>query len=291
MSGPAAGRSTPRGSTTVAAVIGDPVAHSLSPVLHNAGFEAAGLDWVYVAFPVPAGSAAVALDAMRALGLGGLSVTMPHKQAVAALLEGSLSGSAARLGAVNCVRREDPACRGGLVGENTDGAGFVDALRDELDVDPAGAVVAVVGAGGAGRSVAVALADAGAARVVVVNRDAARAAHAVGLAGPSAVVGVPADVATADIVVNATSVGMGVDAARRVLPVRAELLRPGQIVADLVYQPIRTGLLDAAEERGATTLNGVGMLLHQAARAFTLWTGCAAPTNAMRAAVTTELAR
>jgi len=278
---------SPRGSTQVAAVIGDPVRHSLSPVLHNAGFRAAGLDWVYVAFPVAAGRAAEALAAMDVLGIGGLSVTMPHKEPVARALEGRLSAAAARLGAVNCVRRDAD----GLVGENTDGRGFVDSLRHEGGVDPSGATVAVFGAGGAGRAVVEALAAAGAARIVVVNRDRGRAERAVALAGGVGAHGSDAEVAGVDIVVNATSVGMGVGSGHPpVLPFDPDLLRQGQVVADLVYQPIRTGLLEAAEARGATTVNGVGMLLYQAAYAFELWTGVAAPVAAMRGAVLDHLA-
>lgn len=285
----------PRGATSVAAVIGDPVRHSLSPVLHNAAFAAAGLDWVYVALPVPAGRAAAALDAMRWCGVAGLSVTMPHKEAIAELLAGRLSAAAQRLGAVNCVRRAQPDGSGPgapveLVGENTDGGGFVDALRHEHGVDPAGASVAVVGAGGAGRAVALALADAGAERIVIVNRGTERARQALAVVGGRAVLGTPDDVGSVDIVVNATSVGMGQAPERADLPFDADRLRAEQLVADLVYQPIRTGLLVEAERRGARTLNGVGMLLHQAARAYTLWTGQAAPVNAMRGAVLSQLA-
>jgi len=278
---------TPRGSTRVAAVIGDPVAHSLSPVLHNAGFAAAGLDWVYVAFPVAAGGAPAALDAMRTLGIGGLSVTMPHKEAIARALDGRLSGAAHALGAVNCVRWDGDD----LVGENTDGHGFVDSLRREAGVDPSGACVAVVGAGGAGRSVAAALAAAGAARILVVNRNRDRAAQAVALAGGVGTLAAEAQIVEADIVVNATSLGMGVRPPHEpVLPFPVELIRAEQVVADLVYQPIRTGLLEAAAARGARTVNGVGMLLYQAAYAFELWTGVDAPVAAMREAVLDHLA-
>lgn len=276
----------PRGSTRVAAVIGDPVAHSLSPVLHNAGFRAVGLDWVYVAFLVREGQAPSALAAMRTLGLGGLSVTMPHKQAVAEALVGTLSGAAATLGAVNCVRWED----GQLIGENTDGDGFVSSLRGELGVDPAGASVAVIGAGGAGRAVVAALARAGVSRLVIINRDAGRAQRAVTLGGAIAEVGDHLALREVDIIVNATSVGMGSPPSPNpVLPLDQRLLRPGHIVADLVYQPVRTGLLQAAEAVGARTLNGVGMLLYQAVLAFELWTGRSAPVSEMRAAVEARL--
>ncbi len=281
------GPSSPTGHTTVAAVIGDPVRHSLSPALHNAGFRAAGLDWVYVAFAVAAGLAPAALDAMRALRLGGLSVTMPHKEAVAEALAGRLSRSAAQLGAVNCVRRDDDGVT--LVGENTDGAGFVDSLRIEAGVDPAGANVVLFGAGGAGRAVAAALADAGVDRLVVVNRSRERAERAVALVGARATVGDESAVKDADIVVNSTSVGMGAPSPAASLPFPTALLHARLVVADLVYQPLETPLLSAAKVAGARTVNGVGMLLHQACHAFTHWTGQPAPVAAMREAVLTQL--
>lgn len=275
------------GTTRLAAVIGSPVRHSLSPTIHNAAFAAAGLDWVYLAFDVAPGEAVGALGAMRVLGIDGLSVTMPHKADVAAGVD-TCSAEAERLGAVNCVVREGRR----LVGHNTDGAGFVDSLRDE-GVDPAGRTAAVVGAGGAARAVIAALASAGASRVVVVNRTPARAHVAAGLAGAVGEVATSAAVlAAVDIVVNATSVGMsGTGAGAGALPFDVELVRPGQVVADLVYQPVETALLAAARARGAVPVGGVGMLLHQAARAFALWTDTPAPLHAMRSAIISALQR
>lgn len=277
----------PTGTTTVAAVIGDPVHHSLSPVLHNAAFAASGLDWVYVAFEVAAGHAPDALGAMRTLGLGGLSVTMPHKEAVAAAVD-RLTPAAAALGAVNCVARQD----GELVGDNTDGGGLVDALRHEEGLDPEGRTVVVLGAGGAARAVIRALADAGARSITVVNRDEGRGRRAVALAGPCGALGVAAAVGDADLVINATPVGMRRATAGSppdAVPVDPALLGPGQLVVDLIYEPLETVLLARAAARGARVANGVGMLLHQAARAFTTWTGEPAPVDAMRAAVAVRL--
>jgi shikimate dehydrogenase len=268
----------------VAAVIGDPVSHSRSPALHNAAFAATGLNWVYVAFPVAAGQAGSAVAAMRTLRLGGMSVTMPHKDAVAAAVD-ELSPAAAALGAVNCVRWSGRR----LVGENTDGAGFVRSLRDEAGFDPSGRRVVVLGAGGAARAVVWALAAAGAAQVAVVNRTAVRAEAAAALAGAAGVVVPATAVSDADLVVNATSVGMSGASEGPALPCDAALLGPGQLVADLVYHPLRTALLDAAEARGATTLGGLGMLLYQAAEAFEMWTGVPAPIAAMRAALSGAL--
>jgi shikimate dehydrogenase len=272
----------PTGATRLAAVIGDPVRHSLSPVLLNAAFAASGLDWVYVALEVPEGEVPAAFTGVRALGIGGLSVTMPHKEAAATACD-RLSDEAAALGAVNCVVNEG----GTLVGHNTDGAGFVAALRAEGGVDPAGQRCVVVGAGGAGRAVALALARAGAARVAVVNRSAERAARAVALLGEAGAVVAPEhagpEVAEAGLVVNATSVGMGEGSTD--LPLDAGAIRPGQVVVDIVYRPLRTPLLRAAEARGATAMGGVPMLVGQAAEAFRLWTGAPPPVDAMARAV------
>jgi shikimate dehydrogenase len=267
--------------TRVAAVIGSPVRHSLSPALHNAAFAAAAVDWVYTAFEVAPGQAGAALAAMRALGLGGLSVTMPHKDDVAAAVD-VLSPAAAALRTANTVVR---GADGRLEGHSTDGEGFVASLR-EAGIDPSGAAVAVLGAGGAARSVVDALARAGAASVAVVNRTPAKAAVAAALAGSAGVVGAREHVAAADIVVNATSVGMASDA----LPVDPALLRAGQVVADLVYHPLDTALLVAARAAGATTVDGLGMLVHQAALQQQLWLGALPDVAVMRAAALHELA-
>jgi len=264
-------------ATRVAAVIGDPVRHSLSPAIHNAAFAAAGLDWVYVAFEVPAGRGAEAVRAMDVLGIDGLSVTMPHKAEVAGAVDG-LTSAAVALGAVNCVVRRN----GRTTGHSTDGDGFLWGLRDDLSVDPAGLRCVVLGAGGAARAVVLALAGAGAAAVSVVNRTQDRAVRAAALAGAVGSVGGAESVADADLVVNATPVGMGDDAG---LPLDPSLLSPGQTVVDLVYHPASTPLLEAAASRGARTGNGLPMLVGQAAAAFTLWTGEVAPVQAMAAAV------
>jgi shikimate dehydrogenase len=281
----------PTGSTHVAAVIGCPVRHSLSPVMHNAAYAALGLDWVYVAFEVAPGAARGALDAMRALGVAGFNVTMPHKHDVAAALD-RLSPSAARLGAVNTVRRGPRD--GELVGDNTDGAGFLDALRIDEGFDPAGRRCVVVGAGGAARAVVCALADAGAADIAVVNRTPERAEAAAALAGRVGRVGTGADAAGADLVVNATPLGMA--GARAVggppeIAVDPARLGAGQLVVDLVYHPVVTPLVEAARARGAAAANGLGMLIHQAAHTIRLWTGEDPPLEVMSAAALGELSR
>lgn len=272
------------GATRLAAVIGDPVRHSLSPVLHNAAFAALDLDWVYVALPVRAGDGGRAVAAMAALGIEGLNVTMPHKAAAAEAVD-RCTPVAARLGAVNTVVRSAD----GLLGESTDGEGFVTALRLDEGFDPAGARCLVVGAGGAARAVVLALAEAGASEVVVVARRAVAAAAAAALAGPAGRVGTAEEADGCALVVNATPVGM--DAAVPELPVPERCLGPGQVVADLVYQPIRTPFVEAARARGAVAVNGLGMLIHQAALSFRLWTGEDPPLEVLSAAALAELAR
>jgi shikimate dehydrogenase len=270
--------------TRLAAVMGSPVAHSLSPAIHNAAFAATGADWVYVAFEVDEPGVGAAMAGVRALGIAGLSVTMPAKEAVARHVD-ERSSDADALGAVNCVAVRD----GRLVGHNTDGAGFVDALQLDAGIGLDGLDAVVLGAGGAARAVVRALAGAGAARVTVVARNPDRGEVAARLAGEAGRVGAPVDVAGAAVVVNATPVGMGDDAGA--LPVDPTHLGAGQVVVDLIYHPRRTALLVAAEAAGATPVDGLGMLVHQAAHQFRIWTGLDAPLVAMRAAAERQLAR
>jgi shikimate dehydrogenase len=274
------------GATRVAGVIGDPVRHSLSPVLHNAAYRELGIDWVYVAFEVPGGATRDALAAMRALALAGLSVTMPHKTAAAACCD-ELSADAAALHSVNTV---SVGADGRLVGDSTDGEGFLRSLRD-AGHDPRGASAVVLGAGGAARAVALALGRAG-AHVVVSARRADAAAVAAELASGTAVAWAErvAAAGAAALVVNATPIGMAGSGADEV-PVPLEALSEGQVCADLVYHPLDTPLLRGARARGAAVVDGLGMLVHQAALQIEGWTGRTAPVGAMRAAAEQALAR
>ena len=268
-------------NTRVAAVIGNPVRHSLSPALHNAGFAATGVDWVYTAFEVEAGGARAALDAMRTFGLGGLSVTMPHKEDVAELVD-ELDAAAAALHSVNTVV---PISDGRLKGHSTDGAGFLASLAAQ-GVEIEGKRVCVLGGGGAARAIVDALARAGAAAITVVNRSHERATVAAALAEGVGAVGQPDAIADCDILVNATSIGMGSDE----LPCDPQLLHDGQVVADIVYHPRSTALLAAARDRGAHTVEGLGMLVHQAVVQQQLWTGISPDPAVMWAAAERELA-
>jgi shikimate dehydrogenase len=242
---------------------------------------------VYVALEVRPGDVPAAIAGVRALDLGGLSVTIPHKPAVAAEVD-ELSAAAAATGAVNTVV---PLPDGRLRGENTDAGGFLASLADE-GFEPAGHPCLVVGAGGAARAVVHALAGAGATEVVVLNRTRQRAQDAAALAGAVGRVGTADDLATVDLVVNATPVGLaGSDTDADALPLDPRYLGPGQLVVDLVPNPAVTPLLRAAREAGAQVAGGLGMLVHQGALAFELWTGQAAPLGVMRRAAVQALDR
>lgn len=268
----------PRATTRVAGLIGHPIGHSLSPVLHNAAFEAMAIDWVYVAFPAPPGAAAAAVAAVRTMGIGGLSVTMPHKADVAKAVD-RLTPVAAALGVANTVVVEGDE----LVGDSTDGPGLLDALAAEAGWDSAGRRCVVLGAGGTARAVALSLGAAGAADVAVVARRADAAAACAALAGRAGRAGTIGEIDGAELVVNATPVGMHGTEGDGELPLGADPARmgPGQLVVDVIYAPPVTPLLAAAARRGATTVNGLGMLVHQAARQIRAWTGIQPPVEVM----------
>lgn len=260
------------GETRVAALIGDPVARSRSPAMHNAAFQALGLDWVFVAFRVPPGQGGEAVRAARALGLAGLSVTMPHKAEAASACE-RLDEPADALGVVNTV------ALGGeqIVGTSTDGPGLLRALADE-GVAVEGRSVLVLGAGGAARAIVYELGRAGAGVTVAARReDEARAVAE--LAGGEWVSLDRATVEDQDVVVNATPLGMHGEPP----PFDPDQLRSGQFVFDTVY-PHETPLLAAARSRGIGCAGGLGMLVHQGALAFARWTGRDAPVEVMRKA-------
>ena len=258
------------GATRVAAVIGWPVEHSLSPALHNAAFAALGIDAVFVALPVAPGELAAALRGMAALGFLGASLTVPHKQA-AVLLCDSLDPAAEAVGAVNCVAFAGDA----LVGHNTDAAGFIDALASHLGRDGRGARALLLGAGGAARAVAHGLGAAGAAAVTVVAR---RPADWCQVRAWSELAGLAAD---CDLLVDCTSAALGGEPYPAPVPI-AELPAGAAVVSLMYGRPLP--LLEKARARGLAAMDGAGMLVHQGARAFTIWTGREAPIAAMRAA-------
>ena len=274
------------GTTRIAGVIGWPVDHSLSPAIHNAGFAAAELDWVYVPLAVPPDRLAPAIRGLAALGFAGVNVTMPHKTEAAELID-DLSEDARLLRAVNTivVRGDD------LEGHNTDAPGFTRFLERDAGFDPAGKTALVFGAGGAARACALALARAGLERLTVVARNEARTG---GIRLIAVNQGLPVDVIGPDgaggrrydLVVNATPVGRDPEPEHVALPD----LGDGVVVVDLLYDPPVTRLQVRAKEAGATAFGGLGHLLEQAALSFELWTGTPAPLEVMSAAAVAVLA-
>jgi len=259
-------------------LIGNPVGHSVSPPMHEAAYGECGLDARYVTFEPSRDSLERAIGGAEALGIAGLNVTIPFKEDVATLVDPD--PLAERIGAVNTVDFSDEP-----TGYNTDAAGVVRAFEHH-DVSLSGTAV-VVGAGGAGRAAAFALADEGMA-VRIVNRTVGRA-DALAREVPNAVSGGLDELETllsdADVLVNATSVGMESDET----PVPKEALHADLAVLDAVYKPLDTRLLEDAREIGATTVDGAWMLLFQGVEAFEIWTGVDAPVEVMNGALRDSL--
>ncbi|MCL4531650.1 MAG: shikimate dehydrogenase [Actinobacteria bacterium] len=266
------------------AVIGYPISHSLSPALHGAALAACGVDAGYDRREVAPADLPAFVSDLRSGDWLGINVTVPHKEAVIPLLDG-LSPEAEAIGAVNTVVVSQER----LVGYNTDGIGFLQALRERGRFDPRGRQVVVLGAGGAARAVVWALCRAGAARVSLHNRHRERAQRLAASARawqwdtevavePWDPAAVAMGLAGAGLLVNATSVGLAVHET----PLPAELIPEGILAVDLIYNPRPTRLLREAALRGARTLDGLPMLVYQGAAAFELWTGHKAPVEAMQ---------
>jgi shikimate dehydrogenase len=271
------------GSARTVGVIGWPVEESLSPLIHNTAFIALDLDWVYVPLPVEPGRLPEALAGVTALGFAGANVTMPHKTETADLV-GELSEDAFRLRAVNTLVRTPE----GLAGHNTDAPGFEQFLSEDAGFEAAGKSALLFGGGGAARACALALARAGASEIVVALRDPAKAeelrAAVHGFASRLDVVGFDeAPRREPDLLVNATPLGSGGEE----LPLPR--VTPETLVVDLLYRPAITPLQVSAKAAGAASFGGLGLLLHQAALSFELWTGQPAPLAAMSAAALTAL--
>jgi len=290
------------GQTQMVGLIGWPVEHSLSPVMHNAAFDALGLNWRYVPLPVLPGRVEAAVRGLAALGFRGANVTVPHKQAVIATLD-SIGDSATRLGAVNTIlieRGEDGSTK--LEGHNTDATGFIGALRMGGYEPEEGRRAVVVGAGGAARAVVFGLLRSGSGEILVLNRTFQRAETLVSdLRGfsdqgfrlhtqPLTLEILIESARRADLLVNATSVGLWPRTEISIWPESVDL--PAHLtVFDLVYRPLETRLLRMARESGASAINGLGMLVRQGAVAFEMWTGEPAPVDVMRAACERVLGR
>ncbi len=273
------------GRTKVCGVIGDPIEHTMSPVMHNAAFKDKGVDYVYLPFRVRKEELGRAIEGMRALNIRGLNVTIPHKVAVIPFLD-ELDYLADKIGAVNTIVNDN----GVLRGYNTDATGFLQALL-ERGIEPEGESVVILGAGGASRAISFILAERG-AHIVILNRlleldwaeklagrisqTFSREVEALELNGEN----LARVLEKAEILVNATSVGMSPDVNET--PVTSDLLKPDLAVFDIVYNPIKTRLRREAEAVGATIISGLDMLVWQGALAFEKWTGQKAPVDLMK---------
>ena len=280
------------GDTMLYGIFGYPIGHSLSPLMHNTAFAHHGIDAIYLPFAVPPAQVEAAVKAVAALHIRGVNVTIPHKQAVMPWLD-TLAPEARLIGAVNTIHLQD----GRLYGYNTDGIGFLRSL-EEVGGAVVGRTVLLLGAGGAARAIAVQLCLTGIRRLYLSNRTQARAEELATFLKqhlPQTDISVVAMAASSlatflphtDIVVNATAVGMHADDPM-VLP--SATLRPQHLVCDIVYRPLHTPLLRLAQEQGAQTVDGLGMLLHQGARAFEIWTGESFPLALIRAKLIETLA-
>ena len=279
------------GKTKVCAIIGDPVGHSLSPVMHNAAFKELGLNIVYVAFPVKTNMLEDAILGARSLGLLGLNVTMPHKHAVIQYLN-ETDATAKAMGVVNTILNE----RGKLFGYNTDGKGAMIALQENR-VDPEEKKILLLGAGGAAKAIAFQAAQE-TDELGILNRTENKAKQLAELlnktfstkvTGRTLTAGIlKEELETTDILVNATSVGMSPDV--NASPVPADLLHSGLCVMDIVYNPLETKLLKDAKIVGAKVVSGLEMLLYQGAVAFEIWTNCPAPVDVMKKVALSKLA-
>jgi shikimate dehydrogenase len=289
-------------STRYCAVFGSPVRHSASPAMQNAALRELGLNWRYLAFEVDPGNLRAAIEGCRRMGFIGLNLTVPHKLLATEMVD-VLDASAKEWGAVNTIRFEVQAPDGSwsgvgqvedanagpirAAGFNTDAEGLSRSLQEDLGQGLLGAKVLVLGAGGAGRAAALKLAKEGVAELYLVNRSpdkvAALSAEIAKLGGPGKVtVGYPTS--SIDLILNATSAGLRASDPLPYDPSQFDL-RQASAAYDMIYRPAQTAFLRAAAEAGCRCANGLGMLLHQGARAMELWTGRVAPVELMRQAL------
>jgi shikimate dehydrogenase len=278
------------GKTRVFGVIGDPIEHTLSPAMQNAAFQNLGLDCVFLAFPVKSSDVEKAIAGVRGLGISGLNVTMPHKNAVIPYLD-DVDEAAKFLGSVNTIVNRD----GRLRGFSTDGAGALNALKTN-GADPHGKKVVVLGAGGAAKAIAYALAPE-AEELALLNRtpqkthELTKALYMKFIAkinsGSLSTSDIWKNLQDADILINATSVGMHPNADESL--VQAKWLKPSLTVMDIVYNPVQTKLAADAKAAGAKVVSGVEMLVYQGAASFEIWTGKKAPVEVMKQAALNQL--
>jgi len=269
-------------ATRLCAVYGLPIRHSASPAMHNAAFAALGLDWRFLAFEVDSKNLRAAIAGAKAMNFAGLNLTVPHKLLAMDMVDAH-DASAKKWGAVNTIRFGPD----GAIGFNTDADAITQSLREDLKLEPRGAKVLLLGAGGAGRTAALKLAAESVAELFLVNRTASKAEEiAAEIKRQSAAVKVSVGYPKAgvDLILNATSLGLKADDASP-LDENQFPLKQTRAVYDMIYRPAETKLLAAAKAAGCRTANGLGMLLHQGAKAFEIWTGRSAPLAVMRRAL------
>ncbi len=264
-------------------VLGHPVAENPTIVMQEAAFQALNLDWRYLTIEVLPDDLAAAIQGVRAFNMQGINLTIPHKVAVLEHLD-EVASDARLMGAVNTVRREGDK----LIGENTDGKGFIQSLHLDAETDPAGKHVVILGAGGAARAIGIELALAGTEIITIVNRTESRGKALVNLLNQET--NAKANFVSwknpyllpsgTDILVNATSIGLYPDITAKP-KIDYESIGPEMIVCDVIPNPPRTPFLQEAEARGAKTLDGLGMLVYQGAIGFEMWTGYKAPVEVM----------
>jgi shikimate dehydrogenase len=294
------GQSEINAATRLCAVFGSPIAHSASPAMHNAAFAKLGLNWRYLAFEVNPKNLQAAIEGAKAMNFAGLNLTVPHKLLAVEMVD-ELDESAKKWGAVNTIKFErsaggSPASSSGHAGEppalraigfNTDADAIVQSLREDLKLELRGAKVLLLGAGGAGRTAALKLASEHVAELFVVNRTEEKADAIAGEiieSFPTVKVSVGYPKTDVDLLINATSLGLKPDDSSP-LDEKQFSLKQTRAVYDMIYRPAETKLLKAAKKSGCKTANGLGMLLHQGAKAFEIWTGKPAPLDVMRRAL------
>ncbi|MGI9554060.1 MAG: shikimate dehydrogenase [Thermodesulfobacteriota bacterium] len=278
-----------KSTTRIYGIFGHPIEHSLSPVMQNNAFSELDLDSVYVAFDVPPPSLSEAVSAIRALGISGINVTVPHKEAIMAHLD-EISTDAMLVGAVNTISNIE----GRLIGFNTDVGGFLRALKDDLDFTPEGKKVFLVGAGGAARAVIVGLGRNYVSEIIIANRTLSNAENLAKEFGDqfpkveikavmlSDELRIKQCIDKSDILINASSAGMNGD---NPLELPLHLFPKSAVIYDLVYQPKDTPLVKDAKRAGIKAVSGHSMLLFQGAEAFEIWTGLVAPVKTMKKAL------
>lgn len=275
------------GKTKILGIFGRPISHTLSPAMHNAVIKALGLDMVYLPFEVKPSNLRGAVKGIKGLGMVGVNITTPHKEAAIKFLD-EISEDVKLIGAVNTIVNKD----GKLIGHNTDGYGYIASLKEELGFNPKGKKMVILGAGGAARGIIIALSAKKPKSITVANRTLSRAIsliktfkgkfsgtdfQAIGLDGEN----LRAYFEDTNLLINTTSVGMKKNEA---LKIPLDALPKRTIVSDIIYNPLETALLKKAAKLGLAAHSGLGMLIHQGALSFKLWTGIDAPIDIMRKA-------